>query len=129
MKTRCLPKLPEYRPVCPLVREGEKGTGKGFIFSSDQVAPHQSEIQVWSSMQTNFMSSSCTNKQGRFRPVRAVWCLVRLHFNPVLKQCFVELFRRSAQEQMISRSNTYSSSMALDRTQGLPQLYYSLRPR
>lgn len=30
VKTRCLPKMPEYKAILPFVREGEKGTGERF---------------------------------------------------------------------------------------------------
>lgn len=86
---------------CKSFGEERRGLEKGFIFSSDQVTPHKLEIQVWSLMQTNCMPLSCTKKSVRFRTVRALWYTVRQNFNPALTHCFVELFRRSLQEELI----------------------------
>lgn len=106
--------------------ERRRGLEKGFIFSSDQDTPHRLEMQVWSSTKITCMSLSCTNRSVRFRTVKTLWYPVRLNFNPVLKQCFVELSFRSVPEELIRRSDASSSSpVALHRTL---QLILLLRP-
>lgn len=120
VRSRCPPRVLGFGAVNPLEREGQDWRKVPFSAVTRShlrgAAQHANQLHVF-----------VLHKQDREIQVgQSLWYPVTLNFNPVLKHCFVELFRRSLQEKLIRWSDAPSSPVALHRTFWL---ILFLRPR